>query len=630
MPLQQIEKILIANRARQFYTLKETFKQLQQAQYSIAVAVFPTFDDNLVTFWRTSPTRHGIQACFLENFWLREAIYCNRMSLTSLSHNSPWLSCDHTFKSVRNIGTVRQADQHWIKQYAGLFCVMNGDGQVLSWKMTKTLAFEDIEDKLLALQCRLHSRGEQVQQFYVDNCCLLRSKLQNVFGPQLHVYLDLFHAVQRITKQIPKRHPYYAECLKSIQLVFRDKSDRGPVRTMATPSPHILRQQLIEFETTWERITYNGRAVISPATKKEIRCLMVHIDNGCLSGIPRGCGTNRNERLHKDINSHMTNSRYGVELGYALLTSLFFTHNERISAGIEQRFPAPIVAYSEYSTEGEVERFGFASVSPGSENPHETQASISKVEMVKLEYKEVQQTLNNWEIENLNEEQLLGSANTELEFTIDEAVYVMRQAVSAFYVSIALHRMSENVDFSPRNLFFTSFMAIIEGLRERYQSELQSDQIESLLTSWNLKRIAVAGDGNCLFTSIAFGLVQRIQSGDNVATEILCGLGVPESNIQDINYIQNLLRVRMVDEWNANPDNYQGFVTTDITTLTHEYLQSGHYSGSMHGRSDGTNSSQCLANTYSYSHLHSKYAPTVYHANNRHVINTTNFSSIHT
>ena len=70
------------------------------------------------------------------------------------------------------------------------------------------------------------------------------------------------------------------------------------------------------------------------------------IDNGCLSGIPPGCGTNRNERFHKDLNSHMTNSRYGVELAYALLTTLFFRHNEHISATIDQRSPAPITAYS--------------------------------------------------------------------------------------------------------------------------------------------------------------------------------------------------------------------------------------------------------------------------------------------
>lgn len=120
--------------------------------------------------------RHAIEGCFLENFWQKESTYHQCMSQTSLSYGSPWLSCDHTFKSVGNVGTVRAADNHWIKQYAGLFCVMNADGQVLSWKLTKTLTFEDIQDCLLALRERLQKHGEQVEQFFVDTCCSLRSK----------------------------------------------------------------------------------------------------------------------------------------------------------------------------------------------------------------------------------------------------------------------------------------------------------------------------------------------------------------------------------------------------------------------------------------------------------------------
>ena len=45
-----------------------------------------------------------------------------------------------------------------------------------------------------------------------------------------------------------------------------------------------------------------------------------HISAGCLSGIPPGGGTNRNERLHKHINSFFNRSRIGILLAYALLT----------------------------------------------------------------------------------------------------------------------------------------------------------------------------------------------------------------------------------------------------------------------------------------------------------------------
>ena len=69
-----------------------------------------------------------------------------------------------------------------------------------------------------------------MHEFHIDNCCSLPHKLQSVFGSQLVVLLDTFHAVQRITSKLPKRHPYHHECLKSLQLVFRDPSDQGTVR----------------------------------------------------------------------------------------------------------------------------------------------------------------------------------------------------------------------------------------------------------------------------------------------------------------------------------------------------------------------------------------------------------------
>ena len=66
--MQQIERLLFSNRARLFYTLKETCYQLQKALSPSAAIIFPDFDDESVTFWRLSPTRHSIEACFLENF----------------------------------------------------------------------------------------------------------------------------------------------------------------------------------------------------------------------------------------------------------------------------------------------------------------------------------------------------------------------------------------------------------------------------------------------------------------------------------------------------------------------------------------------------------------------------------
>ena len=37
------------------------------------------------------------------------------------------------------IGLFREEDGLWTKQYEGLFCVLNSNGDVLSWKVTKSL-----------------------------------------------------------------------------------------------------------------------------------------------------------------------------------------------------------------------------------------------------------------------------------------------------------------------------------------------------------------------------------------------------------------------------------------------------------------------------------------------------------
>ncbi len=70
--------------------------------------------------------------------------------------------------------------------------------------------------------------------------------------------------------------------------------------------------------------------------------------------------------------------------------------------------------------------------------------------MAKLEYKEIQQVLNTLEIDDLEEEPSQGSTN--IEFTAEEAVSILKQAVSAYYVSTTLQKMSKTADFNSRNI----------------------------------------------------------------------------------------------------------------------------------------------------------------------------------
>lgn len=78
----------------------------------------------------------------------------------------------------------------------------------MTWQLTQTQGFENIRRLLQQLSRRLSSQGKSVKEFYIDNCCHWRKKLQEVFGSDLAVKLDLFQAFQRISTKISKYPPF--------------------------------------------------------------------------------------------------------------------------------------------------------------------------------------------------------------------------------------------------------------------------------------------------------------------------------------------------------------------------------------------------------------------------------------
>lgn len=579
--LRRIEAILSDNRLKQFYTIKQKFHNLHRVSSSSEPPTFPDFESESMQQWKSSPTYHAISAFYLMNFWQSERSYHQHMSQLSINPDSSWLSCDHTFKSVRNIGFIRSVDDKWINQYKGLFCVLNSEGQVLSWKITKGLALHHVQDMLESLRNRLHQQGVSLKEFYVDNCCSLRQKLQQIFGSHLQVYLDVFHAIQRISKKIPKKHPYNSECLKSLRLVFRQPGDQGKDRTMSTPSIEQLRSQLLAFKSKWNGIECNGKPVLPPAAITQIQSLLVHVNKGCLSGILPGRGTNRNERLHRELNACMSNSKYGIEFSYALLTQVLFTHNEFISAATHKRRALPISAYK-HNVDSVVETFGLQFINRGDmheENP--TVPILPKVHMKELEHHQVQEALSTIQINVFDESENCDSQFLEdtlvFDFTSEDALFLLKQSVSSFYVSKSLQAMSLTVDLNGKDIFFVSFLALIQGLTKVNQG--QTSYLDTVLNSWNFERVSVNGDGSCLFTSVASTLVRRVEKKDTVVIQLLLQLGVPEVNLNDISCIGRLLRVKMVEEWIQNIEYYQGFLTEDLSDIAQDFLDSSQFSG---------------------------------------------------
>ena len=121
------------------------------------------------------------------------------------------ISFDHTSKIASNIGYTRE-DKKWISEYYSAFFVLNNKGWVLTWQLTKGTAFVEVEWLLQSLTER---SMDQLRTVYVDDCCKLRNKIKGVLGQNVSVKLDLFRAVQRITKSILKKHVHTHSVFKS-------------------------------------------------------------------------------------------------------------------------------------------------------------------------------------------------------------------------------------------------------------------------------------------------------------------------------------------------------------------------------------------------------------------------------
>lgn len=282
LSFSQIHDILLERLHMRHLELESRFLEdlnSYSARHPIVInSSFPVFTQQL-----ECPSRNTISDFFLHYFNLNEDLFIKRM--TSISADEEWLCCDHTFDITSSIGYERKEDRKWIRQYDSLFSVMNEKGQIVTWQLTQTQGFENIRRLLQQLFMRLSSQGKIVKEFYIDNCCHWRKKLQEVFGANLAVKLDLFHAFQRISTKISKRHPFYSKCLQDLRLMFRDPSDLGETRSKATPDSNTLLNNAEMFLKKWKNVESNkGKPVLSEEAVNEVQKIQEHMRKGCLSG----------------------------------------------------------------------------------------------------------------------------------------------------------------------------------------------------------------------------------------------------------------------------------------------------------------------------------------------------------
>ena len=481
------------------------------------------------------PSAKFIEMIFLDEFYNREQYYISSIKKTT----ADWISADHTFKSVMNIGYPRKEDGKWINVFNALFCVLNEKGQVIKWRFTKSTKAEETEILFRELSCRLRAQRKQIQAIYVDNCCQIRKKLRAFFNDQhLQVKLDLFHAINRFLVTIPKRWSWRKAIARQYRNVFRAAGDYGKTRKRETPSSETLLQNIKIFERKWKGMRSGRKLVLNKKSLRAIENIKIHIKEGCLSDIPTGCGTNKNERLHRKLRKIAGRSKLGVKLAYALFTRAFHLINTEIDE--KQGSKKEVVETIDVE-----ENFGF--------------------------YKNANRSVLPADILSFNESKS-DQDNLMLEAIINRADFS-----SKIYNNIKGNGLDELESHD-----FRRSLLVFQSMNKEHNTNHSSQSIlDQRAENMGFKRQPSPKDGDCFFFSLALQISNLLTTCDEKVEEQFNKLGI--KNQQSITEIARRLRQLVVQEWLSNSEQYQHFVQPglDYYSEAKRFLMPGHFAASI-------------------------------------------------
>ena len=125
----------------------------------------------------------------------------------------------------------------------------------------------------------------------VDDCCASRPSYRKVF-PAVPVKLDLFDACQRFV--VPKGSCQSKQLSNEFGLIFRANDGVGATRALETPDSESIEANFQMFVKKWKHC-------LSDESKNAIENMKKHIRSGCCSRILPGVGTQKKERLLKQL-----------------------------------------------------------------------------------------------------------------------------------------------------------------------------------------------------------------------------------------------------------------------------------------------------------------------------------------
>jgi hypothetical protein len=174
----------------------------------------------------------------------------------------------------------------------------------------------------------------QFNFLFVDTCCNNRKVLEEIFG--VPIKLDVFHGLSRVLRQLksgdllngPDGRGQRTKFIREVRLIIRQEHDQGEKRKLETASADMIQNNISQLLDRW-----SGK--LKTEIIKELKALRDK-HSVCLSGVPPGVGTHRNEQLHSKINAfHHSIKNMSLQMEIALVETLLYRHNQKIDPVID-------------------------------------------------------------------------------------------------------------------------------------------------------------------------------------------------------------------------------------------------------------------------------------------------------
>ena len=343
------------------------------------------------------------------------------------------------------------------------------------------------------------------------------------------------------------------------------------------------------FLKTWKNISHGNQAVLTVAAMKEIENLKKHVTKGCLSYIPVGCGSERNENLHKCLQQAASKGRIGVALAVALLTSFLYKWNEKQAAKSKGKKPKvlpPITSRKAGLLTDETsltkEKFGIGV----------SKQQIDCMTCLPAAYEQCTNSLSEMQdiMERAFDDSLeAGELSTEMEeedsINLKDIEHeAFTRALNHYFLTTDLPEMVSSAVNTDHFHLMATHALFGFGTMSSHSTSESSSKLENVLSSYNFARIQVAPDGDCLFSSVIFQLKQMVSSGNLDLVNHLKAIGFDTLLQEGQNIAVAGLRSLMVSELLENREVYEGYITNDGVEYEEQvknFKQLGIYSGEI-------------------------------------------------